>query len=479
MARPNLLFVMMDQLQARALGYYGNPVVQTPHLDAVAASGVLFERFFVQQALCVPSRCSLFTGRYIHAHRHRGNDSLLRPDEPHLGSLLRAAGYRTGYSGKNHLLPDERGPEDFDFWRGWPNEQMVRLRELRRDDEVPPDPPTPTPERPWPTAFYVGRGRVPTAEDRDALATDAALEFIDQAANAPMSDAAGDRPFALVVSYRGPHTPFAAPPEFYGRHRREDVPLPPAPPGCVEGKPPWVAAFRRFYRYDEMAPTDVREIVATYYDYIAFLDHEVGRLLRRLDEHGLRERTLVVFTADHGEFAGELGLFEKHAFDFYDCLLHAPLIVSWPGVIPANGRRHDLMEEIDVVPTVLDFCGISAPRGVQGQSFRRVAENGQVGPRDAVFAEACGPAGNVPAGSIHWYRLRAIADLPQTWPGVMVRTDDWKLCWRPNGLHELYDLRADPLEHTNLAGQPGHRETQHALEQRLLRWKVESEDPLA
>ena len=157
--RPNLLFIMMDQLQARALGCYGNPVVQSPHLDALAASGVLFERYFVQQALCVPSRCSLFTGRYVHAHRHFHNDSLLRPDESHLGTLLRGAGYFTGYAGKNHLLPEGRGERDFDYWRGSANEQEARLRAPRKDVPVPPDPPAPTLEQPWPTSFYVGRTR--------------------------------------------------------------------------------------------------------------------------------------------------------------------------------------------------------------------------------------------------------------------------------------------------------------------------------
>jgi arylsulfatase len=470
--RPNLLFIMMDQLQASALGCYGNSVVQTPHLDALAASGVLFERYFVQQALCVPSRCSLFTGRYIHAHGHRNNDSMLRRGERHLGSQLRAAGYFTGYAGKNHFLPDDRGEEEFDVWRGSPN--VARLRDPRPTAETLTGPPAPTPGNPWPTAFYRGRGTAPAAQDIDARATDAALQFLDQAAG-PLPERDEPRPpFALVASFRGPHPPYGAPPEYYGRHRREDVAVPPAPPESIAGKPPWVAAFRRFNRYDEMTPADVQEIVGSYYDYITFLDDLVGRLLTRLDAHGVRQNTLIVFTADHGDSGGQFGYFEKHPFDFYDCLLHVPFLVSWPGVIPAGERRADLMEEVDVVPTVLDYCGAPVPENVQGRSYRGVAQGAEAGPRDAVFAEAHGPQGSVPAGSPYWYRRQAIADLPAPWPGAMVRTDDWKLCWRSSGLHELYDLRRDPHEHTNLAGRPEHKETQDALEQRLLTWLLET-----
>jgi arylsulfatase len=316
---------------------------------------------------------------------------------------------------------------------------------------------------------------VPAAQDRDALATDAALEILDQVAAQGKDESR--RPFALTVSWRAPHTPYGAPPEYYGRHRREDVAVPPAPLSSIEGKPPWVGAFRRFYRYDEMAPEDVRESIASYYDLIAFMDDQVGRVLRRLDEHGLRRNTLIVFTADHGDFGGQFGLFEKHAFDFYDCLLHVPFLISLPGVIPAGERRSDLIEEVDALPTVLDYCAVPVPRGVQGRSYRAVAQGEAAGPRDAVFAEAYGPSGNVDPGTIYWYRRRAIAHLPSTSPGAMVRTGEWKLCWRPNGLNELYHLSTDPLEHTNLADRPEHQATRLGLEHRLLAWLLESVDP--
>ena len=224
--RPNVLFVMMDQLQARALGCYGNSVVQTPHLDALAASGTLCERYFVQQPLCVPSRCSLFTGRYVHAHRHRTNASFLRPEERHLGQILRDAGYYAGYSGKNHLLPQGRGPQDFDDWHGSANAEEGReWAESAARTGLDPTPPAGRPEDPWPTAFYVGSAKAPAAAHADARRTDAALGFLDAAAGRPDPT----RPWALVVSYSGPHVPFAVPAEFFGRHRREDVPIPPAP----------------------------------------------------------------------------------------------------------------------------------------------------------------------------------------------------------------------------------------------------------
>lgn len=473
---------MMDQLQARALGCYGNPVCQTPYLDGLAASGTLMERFFVTQALCVPSRCSLFTGRYVHAHRHRGNMSFLRENEEHLGTALRAAGYHTGYSGKNHLLPRGRGDRDFDFWRGSANqEEDAAWRESAARTDVDPNPPQGTPDDPWPTAFYVGQSSAPAAEHTDARRTDAALEFLEEVG----SRRDRERPFALVVSYSGPHTPFAAPPGYYGRHRRPAIPTPKAPPSAVQGKPPHIAAFRRFYRYDEMRPEDVQEIVATYYDFIGFLDAEVGRLLAKLDEHGLREHTLIVFTADHGEFAGELGLFEKHAPSFYDCLVHVPFIVSLPGVVPSGARRSDLMEQVDALPTALGYLGVPVPEGAQGVDYRGVLGGDASGPRDAVFAECCAPAephrrrGRIGGrtGTIYWYRNRAVKGLQPEGPGKMVRTQDWKLCWRPNGLNELYDLRRDPLEHTNLAGRGAYQGVQRDLQDRLLAWMVGSEDP--
>lgn len=527
---------MMDQLQARALGCYGNPVAQTPHLDELASSGTLFERFFVTQPLCVPSRCSLFTGRYVHSHRHRNNSSFLREGEVHLGTALRQAGYYTGYAGKNHLLPRGRGERDFDYWCGSQNqEEEAAWRQSAQRTDVDPTPPPSTKEDPWPTAFYVGQAKMPASRHLDALRTDDALAFLDRVAAArtppgravwgteaggPGHSGAGARqpsgeakPFALVVSYSGPHTPFAAPAPFYGRHKRSEVPVPPAPPAAVEGKPPHMAAYRRFYRYDQMRREDVQEIVGTYLDFVSFLDAEVGRLLARLDEHGLREDTLVVFTADHGEFAGELGLFEKNAASFYDCLVHVPFIVSWPGsarhagqaesagtsggetslsapaaiakkIIPTGARRADLMEQVDVLPTMLGYCGVPVPEAAQGLDYAPVV-NGAAGPRDAVFAEACAPAEphrkrervGGRTGTIYWYRTLATRGLLAEGPGKMVRTADWKLCWRPNGLNELYSLRDDPLEHTNLAGRGEHAGVQHELEQRIFAWMVRSEDP--
>ncbi|HEU5316056.1 MAG TPA: sulfatase/phosphatase domain-containing protein, partial [Chloroflexota bacterium] len=131
----------------------------------------------------------------------------------------------------------------------------------------------------------------------------------------------------------------------------------------------------------------------------------------------------------------------------------------------------------DVVPTLLDYCGVAVPPDVQGQTFRGAAQGDRAGPRDAVFAEAYGPSGYVDPGTIYWYRRRAIEHLPSTSPGAMVRTGEWKLCWRPNGLHELYHLTTDPYEQTNVVERPEHQAVRRELEQRLLAWLLESTDP--
>jgi arylsulfatase A-like enzyme len=296
----------------------------------------------------------------------------------------------------------------------------------------------------------------------------------------------GSEPFALWVSFPDPHEPFEAPRRYAEMFPRDEIELPPWKAGEFdESAPERNRILNRVLDITQDDEADVRGVISTYYAMTRFVDDGVGRILDALDRQGLRENTIVVFTADHGDFMGEHGMVVKGGV-FYDCLTRVPLIVSWIGG-PAGGVSgrvdESLVSTVDILPTLLSLQGIEVPREMQGAPLPTITE---ASPRDEAFSEygAGGPA----------YTMAdlELLEAPYGYPTLikslwareaegrrkMVRTREWKYVHDPMGdLDELYDIVNDPWEQTNVAADPGNSGVIAEMRGRLAGWMIRTEDP--
>jgi arylsulfatase A-like enzyme len=288
--------------------------------------------------------------------------------------------------------------------------------------------------------------------------------------------------FCLWLSIPDPHGPLQCPEPYASLHPPASITLPPWVEDDLAGKMERVRVFKHLLSYDAMSEAEIRQRVSIYYGMIRFLDDAVGQVLDALDRLGLTNDTIVAFTSDHGDYAGEHRLTDKSS-TLLDCMTRVPLILAWPGHLPAGAVVHTPVSLLDVLPTCLALAGLDRPAGIDG---RQLPEAGGDPPREAVFAEygAGGP------------RLR-LADLPrltqQPWedqtPPIpllrwreaeghpkMVRWGHYKYIYDPmDEVDEMYDLRADPWEMTNLAGDPAYAATRAAGRKWLLDWSIRGE----
>ena len=477
--KPNVILVMTDEQNLRGLSCYRGTVCRTPTVDRMAEQGVLYENAYCVYPVCMPSRAACMTGRYPHRTGVRSNGISLPETEVHLPGVLREAGYVTALCGKNHCFRATSLNEVFDYV----------LSDFRChfgvQQEIPSDFPPFAQEA---NEFYrnlrpkvrsaFGNAVIPfPPEVSDAgLFTEAALRFIREHR---------DSPFFLWLSYPGPHWPFTCPEGYERLFPPELVDLP--PDDDLRTKPERQRAVPPILGVDKATEADWRKVISLYYGNCRNIDDQLRRVLELLDDLGIDEETIVIFTSDHGDYLGEHGLMHK-SNAFYDCLTKIPYIWRWPGHIRSGRRRAELTENVDLMPTILDLCGVDIPPGVQGLSHARgLLGQGPFPNRDACFSE-CGIEGpplrmadlddlDLPEGPYDdWGSVGG----EKYWQGRgrMVRDSRWKLCFYSNGDGELYDLQEDPWELDNLFGSGEHQEIVRRLKDRLLRWSVESEDAL-
>ena len=479
-ARPNIIVIMSDQMKAMASHLYGNTFCETPSLGRLAEEGVLYERAFTPHPLCVPARVSLWTAQYPHSHGARRNQTLMPDDAIHAYKLWQGAGYHTGLIGKNHCFETEEDLARFDVWcevghGGLPGNAETKGLDWWRPVEAI-------------RAAHAVRRNMPKQSPRFGYATnDAPLE--DQVTGLLAGQAVhyletyGDRPFALWVSFPDPHEPWVAPTSHADMFPPEVIEFPPWREGEFAGPeaPERNRVLYEILGMEEDATEDAYGVMASYYGMTRFVDDGVGQIMGALDRLGLRENTIVVFCADHGDFMGEHRMTCKGGV-FYDCLTHVPLIVSWPGHIPAGVRDASMVNLVDIVPTLLELQGIDAPRSMHGQGLPSISD---AAPRDAAFSEygAGGPAFTMadleqlpkPYGrralmaSLQWREAEGRRK--------MVRTREWKYVHDAMGDEdELYDLVNDPWELVNVVGDPGHRDVIADMQRRLADWSITTED---
>jgi choline-sulfatase len=452
--RPNILFILTDDQGAWALGSAGNREIRTPHLDALAARGMRFENFFCTSPVCSPARASILTGRIpsqhgIHDWLAKGNlaqaEGLARAADSDGASVVAAyddqsieylaglrgysddlaeQGYTCGMVGKWHLGASLRPQKGFSFWHVMPyggsdynNSAWVIDGQVHRETR------------------YLS----------DAI-TAHALEFLG-------TRRGQTAPFYLSVHYTAPHSPWEE-----GQHPADLTGL---YAGCrfetcpdLPNEHPWQINSAPRGRGERRL-----ELLRGYYAAISGVDRGVGQILARLDEMGLRENTLVIFSGDNGMNMGHHGIWGKgngtFPLNMYDTSVKVPFLLSWPGQLPQGVTDTNLLSHYDIRPTLLDLLGI--PLGetdLPGASFAPLL-------RGEVFRQ----------------RERVVV-FDEYGPVRMIRSREWKYVHRyPYGPHELYDLLNDPGEERNLCSGAAYRATAEAFKGELDAWFLRYVDP--
>ena len=473
--QPNILFICTDQHRYDALGCYGNPHIQTPTIDGLARDGVLFERCYVQNPVCAPSRASLMTGQYPRTHGLWGNGVALPPHQPLLTRALADGGYDCANIGKLHLAAcfggrtEARLDDGFRVfaWAHDPSHgspENAYHRWLERQHPVL-----------YETALKHGKRRghdpaafdtMPTEAHYSRWASETARDFL-RAERDP------EKPFFLWVNFFDPHHPFVAPQEYLDRYDPTTLPDPIGAAGELATKPPvqseasaksYAGHARGFATY---APEEIKRTIAAYYAMVSLIDDETKRILTTLDELGLAEDTIVVFTSDHGEMLGDHQLLLKGPL-LYEGAVRVPLILRWPGRLPAGVRRTELVQWIDLCPTFLALAGLPPLLASQGLDLLPLARGDADAPRRGWALCEYHDSGHPYDPPVHL---------------TMLRRGDHKLVVqhgppateRPR-TGELYDLAADPRELRNLWDDPAAAEMRIELERFLLDVLVATED---
>ena len=437
---PNILWICTDQQRYDTIRALGNEHINTPNIDRLVREGTAFTHAFCQSPICTPSRASFLTGMYpstVHGCSN-GNDYWAGAAPLVTKLLADEAHYDCGLAGKLHLAGahgriEPRGDDGYrvfhwshdsrDQWpeghayADWVRAQGQVLAELRED-----------------------MASLPPELHQTTWCADKAIEFMREER---------EEPWLMSVNIFDPHSPFDPPQEYLDRYDPAALPDP-----LWSDKDP--QAHERLGRVDGAASIDLgraKEVLAAYYAMIELIDDNVGRMLSALEESGQRENTLVIFTSDHGELAGDHQLVGKGC-RFYECLVRVPLICSWPGQISAGAVSDALVELVDIAPTLLELVGVTAPAKMQGRSLWPLLTGAATGHRDFVRSEYYRALNPDAPGREHLQGSYA----------TMIRDQRYKLvCYHDRAMGEFFDLGADPGEFDNLWDDPDYAEVRFAL----------------
>lgn len=465
--RYNVLFIMVDDLRPQ-LGCYGDSVVQTPNIDRLASTGTVFNRAYCQIALCNPSRASLLTGLRpddiqvydltTHFRRHL-------PDAVTLPQLFKENGWQSqGLYKIYHLIPsDPRAFGNMDDPVSWsrplwlptksvygPKGEALRQRKL---DEM-----AAAGDRMdysnIPRGFAIEAPEIPDSALADGETAVQAVRALNELK---------DERFFLAVGFYKPHLPFIAPKKYWDLYEETDIILPGnryAPKDAPDFALQKYADLRLYEDYKHLRSTDdlpeeqQRRLLHGYLACISYIDAQIGMILRELDRLKLREKTIIVLLGDHGFQVGEHNMWAtKHTN--YETSVRAPLIVAKPGQQAAGSVRDELVEFVDVYPTLAALCGLDAPASLGGTSFATLLDDPEAPwPKGFAFSQYPKQVGGeqVMGRSIRSDRYRLV---------------EWRIPSTEHVFHELYDHETDPHENRNVAGQPPYRDVVEHLSEAL------------
>ena len=464
----NVLFIFTDDHAYQAISAYGSNRNKTPNIDRLAEEGMLFNRAFVTNSICAPSRAVILTGKHSHLNGQLTNGQEFDGSQPTFPKLLQNQGYETAIIGKWHL---KSKPTGFDFWQVLLGQGPYY------------NPPMKTPEGVKKTTGYT-----------TDIITDITLNWLKKKRNP-------EKPFFLMSQHKAPHRNWQPGPKYLSKYDHEDIPEPktlrdsyknrlePASTQAmtIEGhlsaqdlkltpphnlnmtqKAAWDAAYspkNQLFKQanlqgDELLKWKYQRYVKDYLRCVDSVDENIGRLLDYLEESGLAENTVVIYSSDQGWYLGEHGWYDKRWM--YEESFRTPLIVRWPGVTPPGSQNSQLVQNLDYAQTFLDICGVSSPQDMQGASMVPILKGKK--PKDwrkSLY--------------YHYYEYPGAHDVRRHYG---VRTDRYKLIHFYNiGGWELYDLEKDPHELNSLYGEPGLEKITGDLKKELARLRRQYQVP--
>ncbi len=489
---PNFLFITTDQQRWDAMGLH-NPILQTPVMDAIARNGMQFGRMYPTNAICMPARASMITGRSQRGHQVFNHDVNLSEAIPVLGDSLGKAGYQTALIGKAHfktsdiedILPDQPppgspvNPEDdlwygpyygFDYaeihtghtypaghWRLWLQQNYPEgLEQWRPQNALAPRS----------GAYASWKNALPCEYHYTHWTADRTIHWLNRHRTG--------QPFFLWMSFADPHKPFTPPHPYCDMYDTTEIP-PPIPQEDVSAKPPQYIRAREgqpyggYNTHQGWSGDHHREIVAHYYGLTTFIDDSMGRVLEELERLGLEENTHVIFTSDHGEGLGDHGIAAKPMMS-YECVNRVPMLWRHPAMVKAGSTYEGVMTHLDLTPTFIDLAGAEPLPGMEGRSFANVLHGEAAAHRDAVIVE----------------RITTLPAVGEEREALVLRvkmlvTDKWKLLHYGSAPYgELYNVENDPEDLHNLWDDPAYQDVKRDLCERLLEELIDTElgDPV-
>ncbi len=487
MKRRNLVFLYTDEQAAGTMSAYGNDLIETPNLDALAQDSVVFDNAYVTQPVSTPSRSSILTGLYPHSSGCTANNIPLPEEVECLPELSDFSEYRTAHMGKWHLGDEIFPQHGFDQWvsieDGYRNYYNPwRDKSQHCDywhwlvDEHGIDPPDSADGF---NAFSRAEAaRLPEELSKPSFLAERATEFLNEA---------GDDPFILFVNFLEPHMPFFGPRD--DQYDPDEVPLPDnfdAVPG--PDAPLRVRLLYEHWRHAGISglplrtEDDWRRLIANYWGLCSQVDTHAGTILDALEANGQADETIVVYTSDHGDMMGSHQLVAKTVM--YEEAVRVPLLMRVPWMPQASGHLQAPVSQIDLVPTLLDLLNHPVPSHLQGRSWRPDLHHIEDFPEDDVIVEWNGSDGGIIAEERRDMpdHLDKITDYDEAWKAISARVrtivtpTGWKFNCSPIGEHELYNIEDDPGETENLIDDPAVSGLVSDLYERLLDWQERTGD---
>lgn len=431
----NLVILMSDEHNPKIMGASGHRVVKTPNLDALAARGTMFTSAYTTSPVCVPARAAFAVGKYVHQIGYWDNADAYEGAIPSWHHRLRDAGHYTASIGKLHF----RGMEGDDY--GF-NEMQIAMQIIEGKGDLMGLVRNDLPERKlsWKIAKLAGPGETSyTSYDRD-ITTRAQIWLREEAPKHT------DKPWVLFVSLVCPHFPLVAPAEFYYQYSAESVKLPKQYAPDQRPKHPYLRDYAESFCYDKyFDPEKLSKAIRAYYGLVSFVDDNVGKVLKVLDETGLAANTRVLYTSDHGDNLGARGLWGKSTM--YEEVAGVPLIIAGPD-IPAGRKVATPANHVDTYPFIMECAGEDRPAIYDGH------------PGHSLFALA---AGEVPDRNV----LSEYHGMGSTTGAFMIRHGRYKYVHYAAYAPQLFDLESDPEELRDLAQDPAHAKVLMECRERL------------